>query len=166
MIVVANAGPLIALAQIGQIDLLPALYGRIVIPQAVQREVTISGYGRPGAEEFQRADWIVVNHVQDKVAVQLLSERLDQGESEAIALALELRADLLLIDEARGRRVAEARGLHKTGTLGTLIAAQKRGLVSNIHPLLDALVDSGFYMSEELYQTVLSLVGGPPEFNS
>lgn len=158
MVVVANAGPLIALAQIDQIELLPALYGKIVIPAAVQQEVVAPGHGRPGVETIQKADWIVLRRVQDTVAVQLLSERLDQGESEAIALALEINADLILIDEARGRRVAETRGLHKTGTLGTLIAARKRGLVLTVRPLLDALVDSGFYMSDELYQTVLSLV--------
>ncbi len=111
MTVVANAGPLIALAQIGHFDLLRSLYGRVHIPPAVRREVVIMGKGRAGSSETVEANWIHVLDVRETTAVELLKGRLDTGESEAIVLALQLHADLLLIDEALGRRVAEARGL-------------------------------------------------------
>jgi hypothetical protein len=137
MIVVANAGPLIALARIGQFELLRSLYGQLHIPPAVRDEVVISARGRPGAEEVDAAAWIHTVDVRDVTAVQLLRERLDAGESAAIVLAIQLAADLLIIDEARGRRVAESRGLNKTGTIGTLIAAKKRGLVAEVTPLLE-----------------------------
>ncbi len=159
MIVVADAGPLIALAQIGYFNLLRSLYGELRIPSAVRDEVVTSGRGRPGGVEVSGAAWIHVVGVRDTTAVQLLRERLDAGESEAIVLAIELEADLLLIDEARGRRVAEARGLNKTGTVGTLIAAKKRGLISAVTPLLDELRAAGFRMSERLYQAGRALAG-------
>lgn len=159
MIVVADAGPLIALAQIGHVALLESLYGRLHISPAVRDEVTISGHGHPGSAEIAGASWIEVVLPQDRTAVALLRERLDLGESEAIVLAIELHADLLLMDEARGRRIAEARGLKKTGTIGTLIIAKKRGLIPAVSPLLDELVARGFRMSEELYRSTRVLAG-------
>lgn len=159
MIVVANAGPLIALAQIGQLDLLPAIYGEVRIPRAVWREVVAQGRQRPGAEMLSSASWVKVIDVRDKIALRLLRERLDPGESAAILLAIELKADLLLIDEARGRRIAEARGLTKTGTVGTLIMAKQRGLLETVTPLLDSLMASGFHMSDELYRMASMLAG-------
>lgn len=159
MIVVANAGPLIALAQIGQLHILPALYGQIHIPSAVRKEVLADGRERPGAVEIGAAPWIRIDHVRDRTAVQLLLDRLDAGESAAIVLALELKADLLLMDEARGRRIAEARGLSKTGTVGILIAAKQHGLLPAVTSLLDSLLAAGFRLSAELYRQARLLAG-------
>ena len=152
MIVVANAGPLIALAQIGQLDVLPALFGRIHIPTAVRHELIGQGDERPGVSEFKGARWLRTITVRDQTAVQLLQERLDPGESAAIVLAIQMNADLLLIDEARGRRVAEARGIRHSGAIGALIAAKQNGLLPMVTPLFDQLIERGFRMSEELYR--------------
>ena len=157
MIVVANAGPLIALAQIGHFDLLHSLYGRLRVPPAVWDEVVSAGRGRPGATQVDAAGWIDTVDVRATTAVEILRERLGLGESQALVLAIELNADLLLMDEARGRRVAEARGLNKTGTVGTLILAGKRGLIPAVMPLLDELRAGGFRMSEELYRAARAL---------
>ena len=159
MIVVSNAGPLIALARIGHFDLLRSLYGQVHVPPAVQREVVTMGQGRAGSSEIAAANWVHVVDVRDRTAVELLRGRLDAGESESIVLSLQLHSDLLLIDEAWGRRVAEARGLNRTGTIGTLIMAKKFNLAPAITPLLEQLQAHGFHMSEELYLTARSLAG-------
>ncbi len=159
MIVVANAGPCIALARIGHLQLLYSVYGRLHIPQAVYDEVVTWGHLRAGAREIASAEWVHLTQVRDPEAVQFLQERLDRGESEAVVLAIELKADILLIDEARGRRVAETRGLSTIGTLGTLVVAKSRGLIPSVTPLLAELRASGFRMSEKLYWSIVDLTG-------
>lgn len=159
MRVVSNAGPLIALARIGRLDLLPILFGEVWIPEAVRREVAVLGRDRPGAAEVNRADWLHAEQVRHPVAVELLRERLGAGESEAIVLAVQERADLLLIDEARGRRVAESRGLPVLGTVGLLVVAKGHGLVPSVRAILDELEAAGFRMGTDLREQVLRLAG-------
>jgi predicted nucleic acid-binding protein len=157
--IISNAGPLITLSQVGKLNLLKELYGTIIIPETVQYEVVVQGQGAVGAEEVGKASWINVQAVTNKLAVELLRERLDAGESEAIVLAMESKADLLLMDEARARRISEGRGIKLIGTLGLLAVAKKRGLITKIRPLLDQLMSVGFYMSSDLYQAMLEQTG-------
>jgi hypothetical protein len=157
MTVISNAGPLIALARIEQLDVLPALYGEIVVPPAVREEVL--GAERKGGSTLKAADWLRVEPVSDRTAVALLRERLDAGESETIVLALELEADVVLMDEARGRRIAASRGISLTGTLGTLILAKRRNFIERVKPLLADLKEQGFHMGDALRQQVLEEVG-------
>ncbi|MGC9397212.1 MAG: hypothetical protein ACP5J4_20395 [Anaerolineae bacterium] len=96
MTVVSNASPLINLAPIGQLALLPALYDKICIPEAVWQEVVVAGQGLPGAEVIATATWITRYTVTNSTLVAALRQDLDAGEAEAIALALELQAELLL----------------------------------------------------------------------
>lgn len=157
---VSNASPLIALAKIGQLQLLCSVYKEVYISAVVREELGFIRSGvenRSGTEEISSARWIQTVNVSNLAEVEVLRERLDAGESEAIVLAIELKADLLLIDEARGRKVAQAKGVNTTGTVGTLVAAKRKGLIPELATLLDCLVDSGFRMSEELYQTALRL---------
>ena len=124
MIVVSNSSPLVSLAAVGRLDLLRELYGVITIPQAVYHEVAVRGLGRPGAAEVQTLDWIVRGDVSDPAVVTALEGKLDRGEAEAIALAAELRADLLLMDERLGRAEAARFGLRFIGILGGLDRSQ------------------------------------------
>ncbi|MFH7244242.1 MAG: DUF3368 domain-containing protein [Spirulina sp.] len=159
MIVVSNAGPLIALARIDHLALIQGLYGNVLIPRAVEQEVVGMGFNRPGAREISTATWIQVADVSDSIAVSLLRERLDAGESAAIVLALEQQADLLLMDEARGRRMAQSKNLAHTGTVGILVLAKRQGLLNAVTPALDQLITTGFRMNDDLRETAQKLAG-------
>ena len=160
MTVVSNASPLINLARIGQLDLLPKVYGEVRIPEAVRREVVEEGAGQPGAQEVDAADWIKTQTITNRPLVQALGQDLDSGEAEAIVLALETEADLLLMDERLGREAARHLGVTVTGLIGLFVEAKHRGLISAIKPLLDALRDqAGFHIRQELYDQVLHDAG-------
>lgn len=160
MIVVSDASPLIALAAIGELSLLHRLYGEVLVPEAVHLEATASRPSAPGAVEVRDASWITVRAVKDRVLVAALSLDLDPGEAEAIALAVESGADLLLMDERRGRLAATRLGRRVVGVLGALTDAKQRGLVPAVRPLLDALAtDAGFRISHELHRRVLEAAG-------
>jgi predicted nucleic acid-binding protein len=149
--VVSNTGPLIALASIGQFNLLQNLFGKVLIPPAVRAEVL----DETTMKALSDSDWIAVRAVQDSLAVRLLQEELDAGESEAIVLARETNADLILLDERAATRKARSVGLPAIGTLGVLLAAKKQGLLIAIKQLLNELRIAGFHMSDRLYYQVL-----------
>jgi len=158
-LVVSNSGPLITLATIGRLDLLKSLFERIAIPQAVYEEVVIQGQGEPGSKEVAEAEWIHTVPVQDRLAVNLLQESLDTGESEAIVLGQELNARYILLDDALARRKADLIGLSVVGTLGVLLMARKAGLVPAVKPILDDLMQTDFRMSERVREVVLAKSG-------
>lgn len=158
MLVVSNSSPLIALARLSYLDLLQSLYSEILIPQAVYQEVVHAGKGREGAAAVDSAPWITVQTVQDTIAVDLLRDQLDRGESEAIVLALETQAQLLLIDEARGRRIAQSRGLTHIGTVGIIVLAKRQNLIQSGTPILDQLITIGFRMDTSLYKRAKALM--------
>ncbi|HEX2225441.1 MAG TPA: DUF3368 domain-containing protein [Thermoanaerobaculia bacterium] len=160
MIVVSDASPLISLAAVNRLDLLRELYGTVWIPESVFQEVAVADPERPGAQEIRQADWISVRPVSDSVLVRALRGELDLGEAEAIALAVEARADLLLVDERLGRRAALRVGVRVLGILGVLIEAKSRALIPVIKPLLDDLLwKAGFRISSDLYERILREAG-------
>jgi len=160
VIVISNSSALINLVIIGRLDLLREKFGEIIVPQAVWQEVVIEGAGKPGAKEVERANWIRVEEVTNKPLVQLLEQKLDDGESEAIALALEVGADLVLLDERDARDTAESLGLDILGVIGILIWAKKKGLILSLQDELDQLRNvAKFRFNDELYRRVLAEVG-------
>lgn len=160
MIVVSNTSPLINLAASGQLDLLQRLYGTILIPQAVYHEIVVKGSGQAGATEVQTFQWFERYQVQDRALVKRLEQQLDAGEAEAIALAVEQQADLLLLDERRGRMIARQLGVAVTGLLGVLLVAKQRGYLAAVRPVLhDLMTKAGFWIAPELFVRVLESAG-------
>lgn len=156
MIVVCDASPLISLSAIGQFELLHRLYGDIYIPEAVRTEVLGAGPERPGFRELREADWVHARSVENDFLVRALEGELDRGEAQAIALAVEIKADLLLVDERRGRGVAQRFGIKVIGVLGVLVEAKAKGLIPVVRSALDDLLTrAGFRMAPALFEAVL-----------
>jgi hypothetical protein len=156
--VVSNTTPIIALSVISRLSLLRELYAEVLIPPAVYGEIMAGGSRRAGAAELRHAGWIRTLPLQDPRHADLLVD-LDRGEAEAIALAMELDADLLLIDERLARRYAVRAGLAITGSLGVLLKAKERGLVSELRPLIQELRHNKIRLSEDVVQQALRLAG-------
>lgn len=158
--IVSNSSPLMNLSAIKKLDLLKKLYKEILIPQAVWDEVVEKGKGQPGAEDVKKASWIKKEMVSNISLVETLTLNLDRGEAEAIALAKEKNAELLLIDERLARNVAKHLGLTYIGLLGILREAKSNGLIRNVKKYMDLLKTvSGFWISEDVYKEILKMEG-------
>lgn len=160
MIVVSNTPPVTNLALIGRLDLLEQLYGALMIPDAVWQELVVKGAHLPSAQQIERASWLSVRTVTNRELVLSLRQDLDAGKAEAIALAMEMNADLLLIDERIGRESAQHLGVPYMGLIGVLVQCKQRGLIPQVRPIIDALrLQAGFWISDALYQRVLHDAG-------
>ncbi len=158
--IISNATPLIAFSRIGRLDLLRETVAEpLVIPAAVADEILDYETGEPGSIDFAQETWIQTQSVQDQQQVRLLLPTLDRGEAEVIALGLEKQANLVLIDELIGRKVAEFLGLRITGSVGILIRAKQLGEIAAIKPLLDHMMREGMYFSQRFRDAVLRQVG-------
>jgi predicted nucleic acid-binding protein len=158
-VIVCNATPLIAFSRIQRLDLLHDVVGNIVIPDEVADEISRCRHKPYGEISLERESWISVQQVQSAAQVRLLLPVLDRGEAEVIALALERQAKLVLIDELTGRKVAQSLELPVTGTVGILIRAKQKGLISAVGPLLEKMRRDGIRYSERFIQAVLRELG-------
>jgi len=162
MIVVSDTSPIINLAFIGHLELIPALFGRVIIPSAVFHEIVVQGAGLPGSSEIQNANWVEVRPCSDLTLLSAIRNEKDihLGEAEAICLAIELSADAILLDEAAGRELARAHHLSFIGILGILLKAKQKGLIPAVKPLMERLqLEAGFFIQVRLFQEVLTLAG-------
>ncbi|MSP11811.1 MAG: DUF3368 domain-containing protein [Chloroflexi bacterium] len=158
-VVVSDATPLIALSKIEQLHHLVDLFGEIYVPQAVYEEVNFSGKGRSGAQDIEQADWIIVREVKDQSRVDYLLTQLGIGEAEAIILAQEIDAGLVLIDERKARAVAQRLGFEVIGTAGLLLLLKEQGKISPVRPLLDRLRSLNFRLGNRVYDQLVSRDG-------
>jgi len=156
---VSNTSPLLNLAIIGRLELVRAQFEGVLVPSAVVEEFRLQE-GRPGSSALRRAveeEWIAVEEPSDDPLIRTLRQDLDLGESEAIALAVEKEAGLILLDEREGRRRARNIGLEVTGLLGVLIRADQAGNLSSLSEAIAQLEEeAGFWISDALQEKILS----------
>ena len=153
MLVITNTSPLIALERIGQLSVLPQLYGNVVRPRSVLIEIEdgLTKYGV--SDELLHADWLETR--EDPPEMRLRRE-LGSGETAVIALALRENADLVILDDLAARNVAAELGLAVSGTLGVILAAYKRGVLKDLRLAIDSLGMVGFRVSQEIVDRMLS----------
>jgi predicted nucleic acid-binding protein len=162
-VVVADAGPLIALARIDRLSLLASLYESVQVPETVLVELCVDS-GRPGARVLSAALARGVIQPQalapgSEAELARLCLSLDAGEASAILLAEQTDCRFLLIDERRGRDVARRRGLPVVGLAGVLLAAKRSGLLESVGPVLADLSRQGYRLADALVAEVLRLAG-------
>lgn len=153
MVVISDTSIITNLIQLDQLLLLKDLFAEIVIPEKVKEELSkVEGQSRI----IEDKSWITVRSITNQELYNKIDIELDPGEAESIVLAIELEADVLLIDEKKGRRIAEKYGLRITGLLGMLLVAKERELLDSVKPVLDKLIyEIGFRISPKLYQEIL-----------
>lgn len=154
MIVVADTSPVLHLARIGRLDLIPAVVGQVVIPRTVWNELVHLGTRADVITALNSATWI---DITGDPTLQDLG--LDPGETAAILLAEAMGADALLIDERRGRSIATSRGIAVIGTLGLLAGARRLGALERVAPVIEELRADGFWLADELVVRFLRGLG-------
>ena len=158
MVIVSDTTTISNLFLINRLDILQQLYGHIILPTAVFLELEKLETMGVSIHKIKNADWIEVKSVRNPDIVLLLSEVLDSGEAVAIALARELKADLLIIDELKGRNYAKKMNIAIIGLVGILLQAKEETLIPNVKDILDELRDTaGFWLNQNLYQKAIEL---------
>ena len=137
--IISDTSCFIVLANIGELDLLQKVYGKIITTIEVATE-----YGEP------LPDWVEVEKVNDNYKQQLLEMQVDRGEASALALALEMPDSTVILDDYRGRKVAEKLKINYTGTIGVIVKAKIKGIISSIKPLLAKIKETNFRLTMEI----------------
>ena len=162
-VVISDASPLVHLSAISKFHLLKELYPELVIPKAVWDETVTAGRGRPGSADLTTAvteGWIRLETANLTTLANPELRGLDLGESEALALAIDLHAEAVLLDEIRGRAAARRLGLRAVGTLGVLIQAKRAGFINNFkEALADLRAKSQLQLSPEIETEALRQAG-------
>lgn len=157
--VVVNTTPLIALSRVGQLGILKKVYGEVIIPEAVYRELSIKEDSVCKRAVDSSLDWIRVDKIKNQMAKSMYKTQLHDGEVEVMILAKEITADVVIIDDANAKKHAKYLELPVTGTLGVLIKAKKEGYVGELKPILQQMVECGIYISQGLIEWCLKQTG-------
>jgi predicted nucleic acid-binding protein len=159
---VSDTSPILGLSAIGLLQLLRNQFETVFIPHAVLDELKVeSGFrGTSHVDQALKESWLQVCEIQNKPLAQALSLELDKGESESIALAVDLGMQILIMDETMGRERARAMGLQTIGVLGVLLHARKQKEIQSVRSAMQLLrQEIGFFISEDLFEQVLRAAG-------
>ena len=158
-VIVSDTSPIRALHHLGQVDWLGALFGEVFVPPAVADEL-VNPAARYSSIDVKLYSFLLVRAPVASPRLDELRTELDEGEAEALALAEEVSAHVVLIDEMDGRRVAQRMGLSVLGTVGILLQAKEKSLCGSVSPLLDRLEhELGFFLSADLRAQALKIAG-------
>ncbi len=158
MKVVVNATPLINFASINQLDILESLFGEIMVPFHVWDEVVTKAGKYETSQIIKSAKFIKLGKAKDELLYKTLLVDINRGEAEAIVFALEINADLIILDEKEARNFAEYYGLNFTGTIGCLLKAKEKGIIENLKPVLEDIKFKGnFWLSDDVCNRAIEL---------
>ncbi len=158
MIIISDTSPISNFFIIGKLQLLQNIYENVIIPEAVYNELTALQQSGFDISNITLSPWITVQKITSETELPFLLQKIDRGEAEAIILAKELHAELLLMDESRGRKIAKEAGLQTIGLLGVLLEAKSKAIISSVKEIIDELKNKAkFRIHEKLYKEVLLL---------
>lgn len=160
MIIVSDTSPVSNLILIERLDILQKLFSEIIVPPAVDAEVlALKQFGKD-LSDYENAEWIKVTKPTNLKKVEMLQSKLDEGEAQAIALALEINCDLLLMDERIGTNIARQEGLQTVGLVGVLIKAKEEKIIEEVREILNELKNvAGFWLDAKLEMKILEQLG-------
>ncbi|MFB2876285.1 DUF3368 domain-containing protein [Floridanema aerugineum] len=156
---ISNTSPIQYLYQTELLDLLPMLYGEVILPQAVVNELAEGGRLGVSLPDITVLPWVNIRQPRDLLILSPVADILGAGEQEAIALAVEIPDSLVILDDGLARRYAKTLGVQFTGTLGVILKGKQSGYLSEIMPVLDRLDSLGFRLDSSTRASVLRLAG-------
>ena len=155
--VIINSTPIIALSSIDKLDLLKELYGTVIIPNAVKGEIDAKGGSTAKKHLEASSTWIYTRHIENVAQKQTFKTNLHDGEVEVMILGQELNADLLVIDDYMAREYAKYLEFSVVGTVGIILLAKSKELVSEVKPSVDLLIANGIYIGRRLYSEIMKI---------
>ena len=156
---IINSSPLIAFGGIKKIDILNTVFSEIIIPQEVYNETIANGKDDEVLNLINQNLQYKVVAATNIVLIEFLNDYLDKGEAEVIALAKELDIVTVIIDEAKGRKIARRHGLDVVGSLGTLMIAKNNGVISSVREHMDVMIQNGIRIGDDIKAKVLKMSG-------
>ena len=157
-IAISNTSPLLYLYRIGGLDWLAHLFAEVWVPDTVIAELEAGrrrGYDVPAIEQYSWVKRVNPRYMPE----EWLALDLGPGELAVLALAFEHRECVILLDDLLARRIAQAAGLQVWGTLRVLLEAKTQGMISEVAPYVDKLVQAGMWLSDDIRRRILRLAG-------